>query len=792
MSTKHLMKKLPSCLLGAVLAAGIASTTVNAVDGDPLGQFELDGNTQDGVVDTNDTNFVLGFPDAGTDWDYLHLETLPLPDNLIAFTGVIPDPAPKTIFWKGGSKDVNDVDEWWFKEGSVSDKSNITNAYAAAFSNPTNVCFTNGGAVEGCDDTDLDLVHAAGDLIVYFGMDRFANNGDTFGGFWFFQDPAVGLPVDINGNVLSSGEFNGVHKARRFDPSFPDDLSESLPGDVLVLVEYPQASGATPEIKVYEWDPDQLLGTNVAPNLALRFSSADAECDGSGGKLACAIVNLVSLPNPPWDYTPTKGNDTSDMPTQTFFEGGINLTGILGTTPCISSFLAETRSSRSETASLEDFAFGEFDACSAKVSKSCKSEISANGNEVTVTFFGEVNNTGGLPLDIELEDWVYQTKQDETDDTGTQGLSTFTKVCVDDPETVGGTVGRCDDGEAEPSNLILGAIASFTLGGGQTVVYEGEYVLTLFDEETPFTDKVILSFFDPSTNLLIDTDFAISAECPPDGNPSILVDKNCTDGRVVDGDTFEADISGTVKNTGNVKLINVTLTDVANIGPAVPLTVVYDLDDSGTVTEGDTAFTNGGSLDAKASLAFEGTVSSGTPSHKDTLTAEGTNVFDPDSEPVSHSDDATCALAVTPGLTITKVCDPAIGGGSGVELVVDGNQVVVQVGNIITVTNTGIEDLEEVTISDTEVQSLTIVVTDPPTGAGLDCSGGSSCTGTLEAGETVTFKQTYKPDGGSITGGLGTPNTVFFNNIASAQGTGVLSGTSVNPPDAEASCELCP
>src|SRR3990167_444989 len=111
MNTKHLMKKLPSCLLCAILAAGIASTTmVNAVDGDPPGLFELEGNT------TDDGG-------AGTDWDPLYTESLKFlqdppgtpiyPANLITFTGIVADPAPQTISWKGGSKDINDINEWW-------------------------------------------------------------------------------------------------------------------------------------------------------------------------------------------------------------------------------------------------------------------------------------------------------------------------------------------------------------------------------------------------------------------------------------------------------------------------------------------------------------------------------------------------------------------------------------------------------------------------------------------------------------------------------------------------------
>lgn len=125
------MKKLTffttilAMLLGIVM--GVGSTPAYAVDGDPPGLFALDGDTQD-------TDGDLTMPD---DWD--SLDRLD-PNNggagfggqPIAFTSILDDPAPVTIFWKGGSKDVLDIPNWWHKDGSVPDKDDITNAYAAA------------------------------------------------------------------------------------------------------------------------------------------------------------------------------------------------------------------------------------------------------------------------------------------------------------------------------------------------------------------------------------------------------------------------------------------------------------------------------------------------------------------------------------------------------------------------------------------------------------------------------------------------------------------------------------
>ena len=744
MRIKKLRSALPRCLLSALLMGGIATTaTVRAVDGigsNDLALFELEGNTADSPA---------GGP---TDWDALHSGAAPA--NMITFTGVLPDPAPQTIFWKGGSKDVNDVSEWWFKEGSVSDKSNITNAYAAAFTAPADVCVNNTtqNQVVDCSTAGSVAIHEQGDLIVYFGMDRFANSGDTFGGFWFFQDPAVGLGAG------SSGQFTGNHVAATADE----------PGDVLVLVEYPQASGAKPEIKVYEWDPNQVRGPNVAPNLALVYSASQAECDNTGGiaKLACAKVNLETLPNPPWDYTPKGGNANSLMPTQTFFEGGINLTGVLGSTPCISSYLAETRSSRSETASLEDFAFGGFDACGASVSKFCESEISTDGDSVTVTFWGEASNTGGLALDIELEDSV--------------AGSVFTKVCVDG--SAGGVVdGRCD-GEANIGGLTLGAMASFNLGGGQTVVYEGEYSLSEYDENTEFVDTVTMRFYDPGTNLLIDTDTATSANCPPTGNPGIEVTKACIANVAGEGTQVDRTISGTVENTGNVKLEGVNLSDSVYAG-----VISAWLDNGDGVLDGsDGTFDLPGTLAPGALLFYSFELPDSGFAHSNTIEASGTNVFD-QSQVNDSASVVDCSPDVTPGLSITKDCDPE---NAGVRLVAEGGVVLVEVDNVIVVENTGDVALE-VTVSDAQVQALveegSTLFTCPP-------ATPNQCSGTLNPGVSATFRQTYRPDGLSLGAGdsLELTSSLSFVNTASATGTALLGGDNVDAGPVSADCPLCP
>src|SRR5262245_500632 len=89
--------------------------------------------------------------------------------------------AENDFFTGGGSKDVNDIPQWQYGTTNdvVPDKDDLEHAFAAAYINPAD-----------------DHTH------VYFGVDRFDNNGDAETGFWFFQQT-----VELDG----SGHFTGQH-----------------------------------------------------------------------------------------------------------------------------------------------------------------------------------------------------------------------------------------------------------------------------------------------------------------------------------------------------------------------------------------------------------------------------------------------------------------------------------------------------------------------------------------------------------------------------------------------------
>src|SRR5262249_55365780 len=83
-------------------------------------------------------------------------------------------------------------------------------------------------------------------------------------------------------------------------------------------------------------------------------------------------------------------------------EEGVDLTA-LGLQGCFSTFLAETRSSQSPTATLSDFVLGSFPLCSLSATPFngvSKFDTATNQGDL-VTYPLTVTNTGGMPLFIQ-------------------------------------------------------------------------------------------------------------------------------------------------------------------------------------------------------------------------------------------------------------------------------------------------------------------------------------------------------------------------------------------------------
>ncbi len=299
-------------------------------------QFELEGNA---VVD--------GTNPPGDDW----ANTVPTKtegSEAIVSAFVADGSGNATIFTTGGSKDINDIDQWSYKDqaGGLPDKDNLTNAYAAAYAQGT-------------------------DLVIYFGADRFANDGDAQIGFWFFQSQVQAVGGKFVG---ADGVTPAVHTV----------------GDILVLANLTNG-GAVVSAQVFKW----VGGSNP---LQLLANDADAKCGTNADPNVCAISN----DNPevaPWAYTPKFGT-AGTFPQFSFVEGGINITSFLGgTVECFSSFLVETRSSQSPSATLKDFALGSFNTCKLDITKECPTVTFDPGTGLlTYTANITVTNSGFGPV----------------------------------------------------------------------------------------------------------------------------------------------------------------------------------------------------------------------------------------------------------------------------------------------------------------------------------------------------------------------------------------------------------
>lgn len=390
-------------LLGILLC--LASPLSLATDVEDLDLFELDG---DAMQDDNSP--------PPYDWETLNTAT---PAGVV-FTGIKSDPEDPQRIFSGGVKDIQDISSagitnkfWTWTTGSVPDKSNIKDAYAASLLDP-----------------------GSGDRLIYFGADRFSNVGDTFMAFWFFKNK-VEIPEG------STGEFSGTHASAEYDP---DTGIQTNNGDALVLVNFPQANNAVPLIQVVEWDNtcggqggEKVVKNNyqngdcVANNLRLITGAAGAGaiCDvppasGGGNPDACAITNDTTVDSP-WPYT-SKDGFIDEFPFETFFEGGINLTNLFPNSDgCFASFMAETRSSSSFSADLKDFVLADFPVCSTDLA----TEIHSNTADDTDHTTDYQTPSGGVPAGSGVHDLAKITFSAPAglDVLGTVTFTTYADTC---------------------------------------------------------------------------------------------------------------------------------------------------------------------------------------------------------------------------------------------------------------------------------------------------------------------------------------------------------------------------
>jgi hypothetical protein len=283
-----------------------------------------------------------------------------------------------------GSKDTLPITPGWQcnTDNNVLSKSDVMNAYAASY------------VVQSGPD--------AGDEVMYFALERNANTGTGNVGFWFLQDGTVGC---VSGG--GSTAFTGDH----------------VDGDLLIVSEFSQG-GTVSTIFAYAWS--DALGT-VDPNPVAQGASCTT---APAGDDICARVNTGTLTGIPWLTANKQDGVGHSLRVSEFFEGGINLTDSQLGGKCFTTFIGDTRSSTSLTATIFDFSLGSLGGCESElttdpsvdgsVSIGANASVSVTDNATltvdgadewsgTLSFFlcgplaaGATCDTGGVPSGVDI------------------------------------------------------------------------------------------------------------------------------------------------------------------------------------------------------------------------------------------------------------------------------------------------------------------------------------------------------------------------------------------------------
>jgi len=229
------------------------------------------------------------------------------------------------IFTGGGSKDQLDMNQWAWKAGSVPDKDNLVESFAAVYEPTT-------GA-------------RAGNKLLYFGANRFAVNGDAQIGFWFLQN---GTSLKADGTFQDASGNPAHHTV----------------GDILILSNFVQGGGSS-NIQMFVVSSVNSNGSVSLNQLVNNTAGANGVCDPTDA--ACAATNGSVVPSLDPDFTAKSGASAGNYPAVGFFEGGLDLTAFGLGNECFPTFMVETRSSQSITAVLKDFTIGSFERCVAAI-----------------------------------------------------------------------------------------------------------------------------------------------------------------------------------------------------------------------------------------------------------------------------------------------------------------------------------------------------------------------------------------------------------------------------------------
>lgn len=344
MTGARLVRWVAAVLTLGLLGALVGAQPASAVHDDNL--FELGGVQAANILgDGDDAN--------GPDWADI-FDASGSPVGLPTYGGVaasfimddnsLRGASDRTTFsGAGGSNKNNDPisgpgDTWHWDSGNVPAKDDLTNLYAYAKQNPT-----------------------SGNLVLYSGFERVDPSGDSHLDIEFFQDDVAldeAVPCNDPGSDATPCAFAGTRTE----------------GDFIVSMDF-EVGGTIGTVSVREWDGTQ-------------YALVEELTTGEGCNLAdtiCAFNNGTNIDGGPWPNINRTGNVVTNLERNAFTEFGIDLTALLGGTPCVSTFMGKTRSSSSFTAELKDFGGPTaFDICNAAI-QIAPSDVNEVGEPHTFT-----------------------------------------------------------------------------------------------------------------------------------------------------------------------------------------------------------------------------------------------------------------------------------------------------------------------------------------------------------------------------------------------------------------------
>jgi hypothetical protein len=506
-----------AALIGlATMALVTASQNALAVHAQDI---QLDGNTSPTGISDPSLDWESLF-EAGTGGD-IRSKSGSLPANFLARGSVADYALPEFSTFATGSKDTLDLTGWQCgKSNNLGAKDDLVNVYTAAYRNPAN-----------------------NHLLLYFGAEKSSNLGDNNIGIWFLQDHDAGCTVPASGKNTN---WTGQH----------------VVGDVLLTAAFTNG-GTQATVEAHAWTSNGLgsaqSGFLCTPPTATQLANPGSDTS------ACAITNLSEF-NPPWTHPLKTAGAGGALAVQEFYEGGVDVTqleidsGNSSADPCISTFVADTRSSQSPTATLFDYAAGSIPVCAPSTTMGT-SAMTASADPVAVgqnvTFTVTEKNDGTDPLTAPAGGFV-QSSQCSPWDYVSGDANTNSKIDPNETWTFSCTTSFASAGSKTVT--VVGHGLDSRLGNRDVTVCPTPDATKICDPDE--TNSISITVINPSTALsftgsvptvrtvhsgeAVTLTFTESNDATGSGNtlssPSVTANNGCTPAvkttaGVIDGDT---------------------------------------------------------------------------------------------------------------------------------------------------------------------------------------------------------------------------------------------------------------